>query len=245
MTAHHHELECHAKRLVCCIKFKVTARAHMIKMTVYILLRPNLIWWPVHYHKPEYFMRKLDCCIQGQVHSKTSKCQWMFVQTISSEPLHLLPPNLEWWCIIRSQSICQKDWFAVFNVKITAKDHTIKILLSNISSELLILLQPSLVWWHIIRSWIVSWKDWIALLWSRLRLQKRFKIPVNVRLHNISTTARPFESKLGMWCIIMSQSHARRLVCCLQRRGHSEGSYSQIWLFLPYLLNYWSFCNQI
>ena len=32
------------------------------------------------------------------------------------------------------------------------------------------------------------------------------------------------------------ECHARRLVCCLQVQGHSEGSYNHIWLFLPYLL---------
>ena len=44
----------------------------------------------VHYHKAECFMEKLDCCVQDQGHSKISKCQWMFVQMISSEMLNLL-----------------------------------------------------------------------------------------------------------------------------------------------------------
>ena len=34
-------------------------------------------------------MEKLDCCIQGQCHSKILKCEWMFVQMISSESLNL------------------------------------------------------------------------------------------------------------------------------------------------------------
>ena len=61
------------------------------------------------YHKPECFMEKLDCCVQGQGHSKISKCQWMFVQMISTETLNLLLPNLIWWCTIMSQIIVQKD----------------------------------------------------------------------------------------------------------------------------------------
>ena len=44
-----------------------------------------------------------------------------------------------------------------------------------ISFELLIHLQWNLVWWHIIISWIVLWKGWNALLWSRSRLQGRFR----------------------------------------------------------------------
>ena len=39
-------------------------------------------------------------------------------------------------------------------------------------------------------------KDWIALLWSRS--QKRFRIPVNVDLDDISSAAEPSVTKLGM-----------------------------------------------
>ena len=41
----------------------------------------------VNYRKPECYKKKLDCYVQGQGHSKISKCQWMFVQMISSETL--------------------------------------------------------------------------------------------------------------------------------------------------------------
>ena len=56
-----------------------------------------------HHHKPECLVKKYYC--QGQ--SKTSKCQWMLVQTISSEPLNLLLPNLVWWSIVMSKSAFQ------------------------------------------------------------------------------------------------------------------------------------------
>ena len=191
-------------------------------------------------------MEKLDCCVQDQGHSKTSKCQWMFLQMIFSESLNLLLPNLVWWCIIMSQIVFQKDWFAVFKIKDTVKDNMIKIWLFSIVSELLILLQLSLVWWHILTMMIVLWKDRIALLWSKSRSQKRFRIPVNVHLDDISSVAEPSVTKLGM----VMQHHgpkclARRLICCLKVQGHSEGSFYQIWLFLPYLLNCWSSGNQV
>ena len=55
-------------------------------------------------------------------------------------------------------------------------------------------------------------------------------------LDNISSTAEPFGTKLGM---VMHhhgpECRARRLFFCLRSRGHSQGSYNQIWLFLPYL----------
>ena len=132
--------------------------------------------------------------------------------------LNILLPNLVLWCIIMSQIVFQKDWFAVFKAKGTEKDHIIKICLSF---KLLILLQLNLVWWHIIISWIVLWKGWIALLWSRSRSQQRFRISVNVHQDDIST-AEPSVTKHGI--VIhhhRPECHARRLVCCLQVQGHS------------------------
>ena len=85
-----------------------------------------------HYHEPECFYEKLDCYVQGEGHSKILKCQWMFVQMIFSESL-----NLVWLCIIMSQIVCPRNWFAVFKVKVTVKDNIIKIWLFNMLSELL------------------------------------------------------------------------------------------------------------
>ena len=140
-------------------------------------------------------------------------------------------------CIIMSQIVFQKDWFAVLKVKVTVKDNIIKVWLFNVLSELLILLQLNLVWWYIIIRWIVKYLT--APLWSRSRSQKRLRIPVNVHLDDISSAAEPSVTKLGM---VMQhhgpKCHARRLVYCLQVQGHSEGSFNQIIrLFLPCLLN--------
>ena len=136
------------------------------------------------------------------------------------------------WCIIISHIVFQKDWFAVLKVKVSVKNNIIKIWLFGILSELLILLQLNLGWRHVI------------IRWSRS--QKRFRIPVNVHLDNISSAAERPVTKLGM---VMQhhgpKCHARRLVCCLQVQGYTEGSFDQIWLFLSYLPNWWSFCNQI
>ena len=109
---------------------------------------------------------------------------------VSSESLNFLQPNLVWWCIIMSQIVFQTDWYAVFKIKITVKDHIINLWLS----ELLIFLQLNLVWWHIIT---ILWKDKkIVLLWSRS--QERFKIPVNVHLDDICSTTEPSVTKFGM-----------------------------------------------
>ena len=97
-----------------------------------------------------------------------------------------------------SQIVFQTDLFAVFKVKVTVKDSIIKVCLLHVLSELLILLQLNLVLWYIIIRWIVLWKDWIALFLSRSWSQKRFRIPVNVHLDNISSAAEPSVTKLCM-----------------------------------------------
>ena len=63
-------------------------------------------------------------------------------------------------------------------------------------------------------------------MWSRS--QERFKIPVNVHLDDIFSTAEPFVTKVGM---VMHhhglECHAKRFVCYFQGHGHSKGSYDQ------------------
>ena len=141
IVVYHHELKCHAKRLICYFQCQGHSKDSYDQIWQFLLDDPfaTRLSLVVQYHKPECLMKKLDCCVQGQGHSKISKCQWMFVQMISSELLNLLPLNL-------SQIVFQQDWFTVFKVKVTVKDHIIKICLANLSSEVLILLQPNLVY---------------------------------------------------------------------------------------------------
>ena len=115
----------------------------------------------------------------------------MFVQVISSELLNLLLPNLVLWCILMSQIVFQKDWFAVFKVKVTVKDLKIKTWLSNLFPELLILFQLSLVWWHIIISWIVK----------RLDCSVMIKVKVKGKVQNSSEcSSRQYLLKYWIFC---------------------------------------------
>ena len=58
-------------------------------------------------------------------------------------------------------------------------------------------------------------------MWSRSSTQKRFQVPVNVHVDSVT--------KLGMvMCHHWLECHGKRLVCCLQVQGHSEGSCTQI-----------------
>ena len=138
-----------------------------------------------------------------------------------------------------SHIVFQKDWFAVFKIKVTVKDNIFEMCLLNMLSELLILLQLNFAWWYIIIRWIVlekigllcccPGKDWIALLLSRSRSQKRFRIPKNVHLDDISSAAEPSVTKLGL----VMQHHGPK---CHARRLLSSSSESQ-WL-MAHLITY-------
>ena len=81
----------------------------------------------VHYHKPVSY-EKIGSIqiVQGQGHGKIAKCQWLFIQMLSSEMLNLILPNLVRWCISMSQTVFEKYWFAVFKVKVKVEDHVTK-----------------------------------------------------------------------------------------------------------------------
>ena len=62
----------------------------------------------------------------------------------------------------------------------------------------------------------------------QVKVTKKFTVPVNGHLDNISSAAELSVTKLGMVTQHQGQKcHARRLVCCLQVEGHSEGSFDQ------------------
>ena len=82
----------------------------------------------IHRHKPECHVEK-----KTWITAFEGRAQWrvkmlMFVQMISSKPPNKLFSNLVLWCIIISQSVIQRDWFAIFKVKVTARVHMIEIL---------------------------------------------------------------------------------------------------------------------
>ena len=137
---------------------------------------------------------------------------------ISSKPLNILSPNFVFCYIIMSRSVTQKDLFAIFKVKVTARVHMIKI-----RQFLLYLLN---CWSFFYQTWFdstlsqarVFYKE-VGLLRSRSRSQQNFKMSVNVCPNDIFWIAEPFITKFGMMmhhhepdCLI------KRLVCCLIKR---------------------------
>ena len=85
-----------------------------------ILQQPNLIWWYTIISE-SVLWKKLEFTTQRVKRS-------MFIHIISSKLPNILLPNLAFWCIIMNLSVMQKDWFAIFKVKIKARaSYMIKI----------------------------------------------------------------------------------------------------------------------
>ena len=138
-----------------------------------------------------------------------------------------------------------KDWFAVFKVMVTVKDHMIKIqLFYVIWTTAPFATKLSFMAHHHKLNCLVKRFDCSVVV--KVKVTERLTIPVNVHVDGIFSTAEFFVTKLGM---VMHhhrpECHARRLVCCLHVQGQVEGLYNQVWLCLPHLLNCWSFWNQI
>ena len=138
---HHHELECHAKRLVCCFQGQGHSKGsydkNMTVSTIFsellILLQPNffVVVLIVHYHKPECLMMKFGCCvldygIQGQGHSKGSKCECLSRWYLLN---HQTFCYQTWFCNapLWAGVSCRKDWFAISRVKVNTRAQMIKI----------------------------------------------------------------------------------------------------------------------
>ena len=136
MAIQHHEPECQAEeeKIVAIIfKVKITARAHMMKMWLSLYYSfwtvdslATKLGLMIHHHKPECPVEKKSLLFSRSRPQQRVK-MLQFVQMISSKPPNILFSNLVLWCIIMSQSVMQKDWFAIFKVKVTASAHVTKI----------------------------------------------------------------------------------------------------------------------
>ena len=129
--------------VVAIFKVKVTARVHMIKIWLFLLYFLNC-WFPI-LGKQTWSddtlsearvscEKKLITAFRVKVIAKGQNVDG-FVQMISPKPSNILFPNLVLWCIIMSQSVMQKDWLAIFKVKITVR-------VQNLIKSLCLTLQP-------------------------------------------------------------------------------------------------------
>ena len=81
---------------------------------LWILWQPDVVWWYI------IISQSVLCREKGLMHSGSRSQQrvkmLMCVQMISSKSPNILFQNLVLRCIIMSQSVMHKDWFAIFNV---------------------------------------------------------------------------------------------------------------------------------
>ena len=144
-----------------------------------------------------------------------------YLLNCSTFPLFFNIPNLVWWCIILRWGVMQKNWFTVFNVKVTARAYIIKIWLFVL---------------YLLNCWSVCNQTWfgstaskagvacgkIGFLNSRSRSQWQFKMLVNVCPDDISWTKEHFVIKLGIFRLHHKpECHAEKLFHSLQCQGHS------------------------
>ena len=182
MAMQHHEPECSAeKKIFAIFKVTATARAHMIKIWLFLLyflycrFLGNQTWW--------YIIRS-QCHVKknGLLHSGSRLHQrgkmLVFFQMISSEPPSILFPNLVLWCIMQELIWSKYDNF--YSIFWTANPFATKLCLivhyhkpeclmekldccvqgqghSKVSkcSECLSRYLLNLIWWCIIMSQIV------------------------------------------------------------------------------------------
>ena len=205
------------KKSVRYLQGKIRAMAHILKTLLCLLyfLNFGLI---AQLHKLECPVKTKRLLRRGQGHSEGRKCKWIFVQMISSEAQNILFPKLVWWCSM----ICvmRKKMFAIFEVKVTARAHTIKYdsFYCIFWTDDSLATKLGLVVRHHKPECFVEKQ---GLLRSRSTSPRRLKM-----------SSKPFCSKRG---IVMHHHdpewHAKTLVCFLQGQGHSKGSYDQIHSF--------------
>ena len=186
---HHHELECHAKRLVCYFQGQGHSKGsydkNMTVSTISSELLILLLTLIVHYHKLECLMKKLNWCIQGEGHSKISKCQRMLIVCPDGifwivEPFttNLLRPNFGW--LGSKHQLTTKLSMVMHHHEpdcvletlghcLQGQGHSERSYNQNITFLICLLNCCSFCslawfWWLIISSWIILWKDWGGIL---------------------------------------------------------------------------------
>ena len=119
MLGHHHELDCHVKRLLYCLQGQGHNEGSCNQnMTVYYFSWTadsfsTTLSLMVHYHELECLVERFYCCVQGQGHSRGS-CFHVCPDDIfwTAEPF---VTNWVWWCIIIGPSVmslvfCHARW---------------------------------------------------------------------------------------------------------------------------------------
>ena len=119
-----------------------------------------------------------------------------------------------------------------------------KMTIFIVSSKLLVRLQPNLVWWYIIISRSVLCKIWITV----------FKVKVAANVWNVSECLsgqyllnhwsfryQTWYGNAASWARVW---YRKKWLAAFNVKVTARAYIIKMWLFLHYLLNCWSICNQ-
>ena len=158
---------------------------------------------------------------------------------VSSEPQNVWLSNLVWSCSIISQSVIQKNWFTVFDVKVTASAYTIKIWLF-----LLYVLNCWSVWTKL---GLIVQHYKLAVLWKNR--MTAFKVKVTAKVQNVSECLSGWYllNRRSCWCQTWYGNAAswarvwyrKKWLAAFNVKVTMRAYIIKIWLFLLYLLNCW------
>ena len=108
----------------------------VVSSKLLVSLQPNLVWqysiisWRVLL---KIGITAFKVNVMGKVQNVSdclSRCYFLLLSdcvcSVSPELLNHFLPNLVWCCIIMRQCVVRKNWFTVFNVKVTARAYIIK-----------------------------------------------------------------------------------------------------------------------
>ena len=262
MVMQHHKPECLQKNWFTVFNVKVITRACIIKTSLFlsskllVRLQPNLVWQHSIISQSVLWENGITA-FKVKVTAK--------VQNVSE--------CLSGWCLLNRRTFCYETWCSITSQMVMRKfccccclqgqDHSQgsydqNMTLFTILSHLLIPWQPKLVWWYIIICQSVFWKKLDHCSQGQAHSEGSKSVVAKVKF--TEKVKNSSECSFGRYLFscwtfcnqtwygdasLGAECHARRLVCCLTVQGHTEGSFYQVWLFLPYLLNCWSFCIQI
>ena len=148
------------------ISFKVLVSLPPNMVLYYSIISQSVLWK----NRITVFKVKVTANVQN---FSVSNC----VCSVSPEPFNHFSQNLVWRYIIMRQCVMlQKNWFTIFNVKVTARAYIIVIWLFLLYTLSCWSFATSLVWQYSITSRSVVWKNGITA----------FMVEVTAEVQNVS-----------------------------------------------------------
>ena len=178
------------------------------------------------------FRSRSGCYLQGQSHSKGLNNQNMSFKLLIS-----LQPNSVWQCSIISRSGVSCDKIGLLRSRLRSQRRfkmSLNVCPDIFWTAVYFVTNLGMVMQH---HEVECLAEKMYLLYSKSRSQWGLIWSKYDCFYYFLWSADSFATKL---CLMV---HHHKPDC--QSHSHSEDSYNQIWLFIPYLLNYWSLCYQV